>query len=522
MKTREEYEIAPVFSDEYSGERFKYGFRNRPYDFSTCPKGSILLTWNFNDKENGSRHGTIEYPFQLTKEEVSNYELVDFTAIKKNNEAYSEIVINLIDELDKRNFKLIENDICRLEFDDGKVIDFIIYKNGIIFPEQSYNVGIRTNSEKEFSIIEAPTINDLKDTIQRSLKYIDKEIEKDKSQYKHEGTYLPLTQILNHAYTIRDTFNTNIENDSKPLEQANKIIDLVNNNNLRDTYLSPIKLSAEAAFGGNPLRHNETDRQAVIRQLENYIQNNVTTESNQPAQSGKTHGGTIMEATTDTVQVKTETTISGAKLSNKLEYNAKSFAKKVNHFETQLERITNMPEKIDKINKESGEVREIPRSQELNSIARREAINNMSKGEYVHNMIVMKEMNKKKETGELTNEEEAKYSKAKQRNATIEKSAKHPANAEKLEKEFKKAFYLNCTPKGLSEQLGTNKTNLENANSLIEKLKAFPDHEFKIKNTEQRKLSDLKYDLNFGRQLDAALAAKNTPAPEAKPAGRKR
>lgn len=83
--TREEFDAAvgkTVFSDEWTGKRFRYGYRNRPFALAHQPKGFIIgaLDQDYRDLERGIRHGWIEYPFQLTDDEVYSFELVDMSA----------------------------------------------------------------------------------------------------------------------------------------------------------------------------------------------------------------------------------------------------------------------------------------------------------------------------------------------------------------------------------------------------------------------------------------------------------
>lgn len=76
---REAFISRPPFSDQYTGPRWKYGYINRPFAMAHQPRGFILMTYNPDERvEIGgkrSRHGTIEYPFQLTDDEVYGFEL---------------------------------------------------------------------------------------------------------------------------------------------------------------------------------------------------------------------------------------------------------------------------------------------------------------------------------------------------------------------------------------------------------------------------------------------------------------
>lgn len=84
--TREEFEYSfgkTEFSTEnWRGPRYRYGARSRPFGMGCQPRGFLVgaLDGEYRDHERRVRWGWIEYPFQLTEEEVSNFELVDLTA----------------------------------------------------------------------------------------------------------------------------------------------------------------------------------------------------------------------------------------------------------------------------------------------------------------------------------------------------------------------------------------------------------------------------------------------------------
>lgn len=62
-----------VFSDSYTGPRWTYGMRNRPLGIGTAPKGYII--GSDGPAEGRARHGTIQYPRELTKEELYDFEM---------------------------------------------------------------------------------------------------------------------------------------------------------------------------------------------------------------------------------------------------------------------------------------------------------------------------------------------------------------------------------------------------------------------------------------------------------------
>jgi hypothetical protein len=64
---------AQIFSDDYTGPRYTYGLRNRPLDMGTAPKGYII--GSDGPAVGRARWGTIQYPRQLTPDEIYNFEL---------------------------------------------------------------------------------------------------------------------------------------------------------------------------------------------------------------------------------------------------------------------------------------------------------------------------------------------------------------------------------------------------------------------------------------------------------------
>lgn len=66
------------FSEDWNGERHRYGYTNRPFAIAHQPKGFIIgaLDNDFRDAAAGVRWGWIEYPFELDASEVRNFELV--------------------------------------------------------------------------------------------------------------------------------------------------------------------------------------------------------------------------------------------------------------------------------------------------------------------------------------------------------------------------------------------------------------------------------------------------------------
>lgn len=62
-----------LFDDDYDGERFTYGLQNRPLSFASVPKGWII---DSNREHPDFLHGTVDYPGELTEDEVRSFQLV--------------------------------------------------------------------------------------------------------------------------------------------------------------------------------------------------------------------------------------------------------------------------------------------------------------------------------------------------------------------------------------------------------------------------------------------------------------
>jgi hypothetical protein len=474
--------------------------------------------------------------------------------------------------------------------------------------------------------VDFPAITPADIDIERSLKWIDKEIAKTNTLFEsknvridlaspfenisktdHDGAYMNGLKILNHAHDLKNACELRLQNDPQKydfaaeqhkLEQAEYIISNINQHDLKNDVF---RLDYKAAMGGNPLAHDHEDRrQAIIIQIDAFkkelkqlspldtvpvlpaysdlvvspeanlrdlwtkqgvsperqeaILADITAKAQPGAMVGPftipqnitnpsittPTGGNKMENTeTETVPASTEFKITGAKLAEKFVYLEKRQIKDLAFLNKHLERIINMPPTIESPNKQTGEVFTSTKDQELTKIARTETINAMSNGVYVHNMNTMREMNAKRAAAPLSPEDDARYSKAKDWNARLAKEFTYKYKAETLEKEafvkanpdvakadipkgpvtkqFNKAFYFNCTEKGIKDQIENTTTMHKNTSNMLAKVKELPEYEFNIKIKEQRNLPDLKYDTNFSKQLDTALAAKLAPAPATAP-----
>lgn len=73
-----------IYDDEYDGPRWRYGLTYRPPSGSSLPSGWII--WS-DRKSSKFAHGTIEYPRELTPQEIAAYELVDLGKVIDDAEA---------------------------------------------------------------------------------------------------------------------------------------------------------------------------------------------------------------------------------------------------------------------------------------------------------------------------------------------------------------------------------------------------------------------------------------------------
>jgi hypothetical protein len=63
-----------IFHEDYHGPRWTYGLVHRPFGIAAQPKGHIV--GSLNEQHPDYRYGTIDYPFELSGEEIYSYELV--------------------------------------------------------------------------------------------------------------------------------------------------------------------------------------------------------------------------------------------------------------------------------------------------------------------------------------------------------------------------------------------------------------------------------------------------------------
>ena len=64
---------APIFDDDYIGPRWRYGLTNRPVAGCHLPKGWII--GSYRPSETFRVFGTIDFPREMTGEEVDGFEL---------------------------------------------------------------------------------------------------------------------------------------------------------------------------------------------------------------------------------------------------------------------------------------------------------------------------------------------------------------------------------------------------------------------------------------------------------------
>jgi hypothetical protein len=71
-----------LFSDEYDGPRWTYGLTYRPLSTATVPKG-WLIDFAKPVPNAGFAFGTVDYPRELTPEEVRAFELTLVSATEE-------------------------------------------------------------------------------------------------------------------------------------------------------------------------------------------------------------------------------------------------------------------------------------------------------------------------------------------------------------------------------------------------------------------------------------------------------
>ena len=62
----------PIWDDEHTGDRWRYGLSHRPVGYGTVPDGWILQS---DGPHPDFAFGTIDYLRELTAQEVEGYEL---------------------------------------------------------------------------------------------------------------------------------------------------------------------------------------------------------------------------------------------------------------------------------------------------------------------------------------------------------------------------------------------------------------------------------------------------------------
>jgi hypothetical protein len=62
----------PLFNDTYTGHRWKYGLTYRPLGFAQVPEGWVIKS-DLPDVR--FTYGTVDYPRELTQDEVDGYQL---------------------------------------------------------------------------------------------------------------------------------------------------------------------------------------------------------------------------------------------------------------------------------------------------------------------------------------------------------------------------------------------------------------------------------------------------------------
>lgn len=254
--TREDYEAKPPFDDEYTGPRFKYGMRNRPFGIATAPKGAILMTYKPEDKESGSRHGTVEYPFQLTKEDVANYELVDFPAIKQQAIDFSVIASEYVKELQSRDFVTNAYASNTYEASSNGKNELFVSGTSKTQPElvtslhqsnDTYLLKLNSKGLTHPIVIEYQTPADI--NIERSLKWIDKELAKADTLFESKNVRIdlasPFTDFSNKNITATDKIKTLALTLAKHQDETLSYNELVTKTGLTKTEIDEYWIAAQ-------------------------------------------------------------------------------------------------------------------------------------------------------------------------------------------------------------------------------------------------------------------------------------
>lgn len=176
-----DWKTKPPFSEDYTGPRFKYGFRARPMSIATQPDGAILGSYKPDEKTtdtNGkeTRYGTVEYPFQLTADEVSNFELLDLNgaAFDASAAEFEAKKADFADELAGRGF---EPKGAGFQLESGSQTFFA----QLLFESKAYQVGLRFYADSftdkpEQKIFATATLAGLDKQTASALAWIDKRI----------------------------------------------------------------------------------------------------------------------------------------------------------------------------------------------------------------------------------------------------------------------------------------------------------------------------------------------------------
>jgi len=61
-----------IFNDTYTGRRWSYGLKYRPLAKAQVPDGWIIQS---NREHPKFKFGVVDYPFELTEEQVQNFQL---------------------------------------------------------------------------------------------------------------------------------------------------------------------------------------------------------------------------------------------------------------------------------------------------------------------------------------------------------------------------------------------------------------------------------------------------------------
>ena len=92
---------APIYDDEYHGPRWRYGMKYRPLGYASMPKGWIIFSDLPSNDPRCKWFGTVDYPFPLDADLISQMHLVDFGMVDDgSSDEYPNLTAQLLKPAD--------------------------------------------------------------------------------------------------------------------------------------------------------------------------------------------------------------------------------------------------------------------------------------------------------------------------------------------------------------------------------------------------------------------------------------